>query len=64
MLTQIGVNAKKAERTLMTAPAALRDKALKQIAQALREKGAYIIGENKKDLERAKENGMSISMLD
>ncbi len=64
MLTQIGKNAKKAERVLMTAPLVLRDKALKEIADALRESKAYIIGENQKDIERAKENGMSASMLD
>ncbi len=64
MLTQIGVNAKKAERVLMTAPLVLRDKALKEIAASLREKTDFIIGENKKDIEAAKENGMSSSMLD
>lgn len=64
MLTQIGKNAKKAERELMTAPLVLRDKALKEIADALRESKAYIIEENYKDIQRAKENGMSVSMLD
>ena len=64
MLTQIGINAKKAERVLMTAPLVSRDAALKEIAAALRENSAYIIGENKKDLETARENGMSESMLD
>ena len=64
MLTQIGINAKKAERVLMTAPLVSRDAALKEIAAALRENSAYIIGENKKDLEAARENGMSESMLD
>ena len=49
MLTQIGINAKKAERMLMTAPLVLRDKALKEIAEALRENKAYIIDENQKD---------------
>ena len=64
MLTQIGINAKKAERVLMTAPLVSRDAALKEIAAALRENSAYIIGENKKDLEAARENGMSESTLD
>lgn len=64
MLIQIGKNAKKAERVLMTAPLVTRDKALSEIASALRENCAFIIAENKKDLEAAKEKGMSSSMLD
>ena len=64
MLTQIGKNAKKAERVLMTAPLVSRDNALKEIAAALRENCDYIINENKKDIEAAKEKGMSPSMLD
>lgn len=64
MLTQIGINAKKAERVLMTAPLVTRDNALAGIASALRENSDYIIGENKKDIEAAKEKGMSVSMLD
>ena len=64
MLIQTGINAKKAERVLMTAPLVLRDGALNEIARALRENSAYIIAENGKDIEKAKENGMSTSMLD
>ena len=52
MLTQIGKNAKKAERVLMTAPLGKRDRALREIAFALRENSSYIIAENKKDLEK------------
>lgn len=64
MLTQIGKNAKKAERVLMTAPLVKRDRALSEIALALRESSTYIIGENKKDIDAAREKGMSPSMLD
>ena len=64
MLTQIGINAKKAERALMTAPLISRDRALSEIAAALRENTSYIIDENNKDLEAAREKGMSPSMLD
>lgn len=64
MLTQIGINAKKAERVLMTAPLTVRDGALNEIARALRESSAYIIAENGKDIENAKNNSMSSSMLD
>lgn len=64
MLTQIGINAKKAERVLMTAPLVLRDRALRSIAESLREKAGFIIEENKKDINSAAANGMSSSMLD
>ena len=64
MLTQIGINAKKAERVLMTAPLVLRDRALRSIAESLREKAGFIIEENKKDINAAAANGMSSSMLD
>ena len=64
MLTQIGIKAKKAERVLMTAPLVSRDRALKEIACALRESSNYIIAENKKDIEAATARGMSPSMLD
>ncbi len=64
MLTQIGINAKKAERVLMTAPLVLRDKALESIAVALREKADFIIEENARDIKNATENLMSKAMLD
>ncbi|MBE6785788.1 MAG: glutamate-5-semialdehyde dehydrogenase [Ruminococcaceae bacterium] len=64
MLTQIGKNAKKAERVLMTAPLVLRNRALGEIARALRESCAYITAENGKDIENARAKGMSASMLD
>lgn len=64
MLTQIGKNAKKAERVLMTAPLVLRNRALGEIARALRESYAYITAENGKDIENARAKGMSASMLD
>ncbi|MBQ7005726.1 MAG: glutamate-5-semialdehyde dehydrogenase [Clostridia bacterium] len=64
MLTQIGINAKKAERVLMTAPRELRDRALKEIAASLRREADFIITENAEDIFAAKANGMSESMLD
>lgn len=64
MLTQTGINAKNAERVLMTAPLVSRDRALCEIAAALRKNTDYIIKENLKDIEKARENGMSHSMLD
>ena len=41
-----------------------KDKALQKIADALEERAEEIIFANKKDLENAKENGMSAPMLD
>ncbi len=64
MLKELGVRAKKASRALMTASTEKKNEALKNIASALIEKEAYIIEENKKDIEKARENGMSESMID
>lgn len=63
-VTEIGKKAKTAERELMTAPLLKRDRALKEIAQALRDNCNYITEENRKDIEAARSNGMSESMLD
>ncbi|MGN0448513.1 MAG: glutamate-5-semialdehyde dehydrogenase [Acutalibacteraceae bacterium] len=64
MLKEIGKNAKKASRQLMTASLELRHSALNEISKALKENAQLIIDANKKDLEAAKANGMSSSMLD
>ena len=64
MLREIGKNAKKASRQLMTASLELRHSALNEISKALKENAQLIIDANKKDLEAAKANGMSSSMLD
>ncbi len=64
MLTQLGINAKKAERILSIASSEKKNSALSFIADALEENSAYILGENKKDTDAAKEKGMSESMID
>lgn len=64
MLTQLGKNAKKASRGLMTASCEVKNKALSAIADALEENAQYIISHNAVDLKNAKEKGMSESMLD
>lgn len=64
MLTQLGINAKKAERVLSVASSEKKNKALSFIADALEENSAYILEENKKDIEAAREKGMSESMID
>lgn len=64
MLTNLGINAKKASRILMCASSQQKNEALRQIALELINNSEYIINENKKDLDAARANGMSESMLD
>ncbi len=64
MLTQLGKNAKKAGRVLMTASSEKKNEALSFIAEALTENSAYIIEKNALDIEKAREKGMSESMID
>ena len=64
MLTQLGINAKKAERILMTASSEKKNEALRCIARALIENSAYIIEKNNIDIENARLGGMSESMID
>lgn len=64
MITQLGINAKKASRTLMTASSGKKNEALASIAAALRENCAYITQKNALDIEKARENSMSESMID
>ncbi|MGN0469083.1 MAG: glutamate-5-semialdehyde dehydrogenase [Acutalibacteraceae bacterium] len=64
MLEQLGINAKKAQRILMSAGTLQKNKALESIADALIQNSGYIIEQNKIDLQNGKENGMSSSMLD
>ncbi|MBQ8503895.1 MAG: glutamate-5-semialdehyde dehydrogenase [Clostridia bacterium] len=64
MLRQLGINAKKAERTLMVASSEKKNKALSEIARALEENCDYIISQNRIDIENAREKGMSESMID
>ena len=64
MLENIGKKAKAAERVLMTASTGVKNQALSNIAKALIENSAYIIEQNKTDIENARANGMSESMID
>lgn len=61
---QLGLNAKKAEPAISSAPTALKNSALSAISKALLESTELIISENSKDLKAAAENGMSDSMQD
>ncbi|MBQ1243886.1 MAG: glutamate-5-semialdehyde dehydrogenase [Clostridia bacterium] len=64
MLENIGKKAKTAERVLMTASTGVKNQALSNIAKALIENSDYIIEQNKTDIENARANGMSESMID
>lgn len=64
MLTDLGIKAKKAERVLMTASSEKKNEALENIAKALIENRDYIIEQNVIDIEKARLNGMSESMID
>ncbi len=64
MLTQLGINAKKAETILMNVSTQKKNEALKLIAQNLVSNTQYIIQQNKTDIDNARANGMSESMID
>ena len=64
MLTQLGIGAKKAGRVLMTATSEMKNTALEAIAKALIENTSYIEENNALDIENARANGMSESMID
>ncbi|MBS6041281.1 MAG: glutamate-5-semialdehyde dehydrogenase [Clostridium baratii] len=59
-----GQNAKEASYILSNLSTTRKNEALESMAKKLLEKSDYIINANKKDLENAKLNGMSESMLD
>ncbi len=63
VLEQMGVNAKAAARTLLTA-GELKNKALLAIADALVENAGEIIAANELDLTAARENGTRAALID
>lgn len=65
MLTvrQLGANAKSAKATLSIAKES-KNVALTNIANALIDNADYIINENNKDIENARQNGLSEAMID
>ena len=60
----LGAKAKAAEHAAASASAKLKNEALKSIADALSQNTGRIIEKNKRDLENAGKNGMSVSMQD
>lgn len=64
MLITLGKNAKKAASFLGNAGINEKNQALLMVADALEENKDYLIEENKKDIVRAKENGMTEALID
>lgn len=64
MLTEIGKKAKKAQRVFMTVGTQKKNEALLKIADALCENSAYILEENRKDIEKGRENGLNEGLID
>ena len=63
-LTELGIKAKAASKSLATASSELKNKALLSIAEALLCRKDEIIAANSLDLQRGKELGMSEALLD
>ena len=64
ILEQMGERARAAARVLACAGSRQKDEALRQIARAFREEKAVILAANREDIERAKADGMTPSLLD
>ena len=60
----LGALAKEASARMAKAPAALKNKALRRLAQLLRENTEVLQGDNAKDLERAVAAGLAAPMVD
>jgi glutamate-5-semialdehyde dehydrogenase len=56
--------AKEAAQIMATLSSKVKDEVLKEMARELVEEGSYLVRENEKDLERAKEMGLSKAMVD
>lgn len=61
---ELGFRAKNAEPEIASASTVLKNNALSAISKVLTENVDFIIAENAKDLQKAKENGMSEAMQD
>ncbi len=64
MLENMCIGARKASAILGDTTTEIRNNALSSMANALRNRADEIISANEKDIENAKANGMSVSMLD
>jgi len=63
-IEQLGKNAQKASKTLISLGSVEKNNLLRQVAAALVEQAEMILAENARDLAAAKENGISDIMLD
>lgn len=61
---ELGIKAKNAEPSIAGASTKLKNDALAAISKALKDNSSLIISENAKDLQNAKENGISEAMQD
>lgn len=64
MLTSLGINAKKASRSLMSTGTAQKNAALLLMAAAIEENAQAIMVQNAVDIKNAEENGMNPSLID
>lgn len=64
LIQTLGINAKNAQKTLMTASSIQKNAILEEISTQLRNNIDSIIIANKKDIENAEKNNMSKSMID
>ncbi|MEX2783817.1 glutamate-5-semialdehyde dehydrogenase [Streptococcus sp. H49] len=63
-IEQLGRGARQAGLSLMQLGTAQKNAVLRDVSQALLDQTAYILAENKRDLAKAKENGISDIMID
>jgi glutamate-5-semialdehyde dehydrogenase len=64
LIETIAMKARKASRSLVSLSTERKDRALRSMAQCLRESAPRLISENAKDLELARKNGLSPAMID
>lgn len=64
MLTSLGINAKKASRSLMSTGTAQKNAALLLMAAAIEENAQAIMAQNAVDIKNAEESGMNPSLID
>ncbi len=63
-IRELAVQVKVAARVLAVAPTLEKDKALRAMAAGLRERSGFLQERNQLDLEKARENGLSVAMID
>ncbi|OAG26677.1 glutamate-5-semialdehyde dehydrogenase [Thermodesulfatator autotrophicus] len=64
LVTEVGRKAKEASRKLTYLSTDIKNKVLKDVAARLREERVFLQEENRKDLEAAREKGLSAALID